>query len=106
MDGESTVITLLLILWTVSVSSIIVIYLRYAYANYRKSQRWEVLLIGSGFACGCVSGAIILKGDYSGGTLALGVLSSGCAFAIIFRFFFLHNIQRVIPKRPPPDDKS
>lgn len=43
----------LLLLWALSAVSIIVVYLRYAYQNYPKSWGWEILLIGSGFACGC-----------------------------------------------------
>lgn len=99
-------IILLSVLWAASVASVIVIYLNYGYANYPKSWRWELLLISSSFVCGCMSGVILMIKDYNGGSFALGVLFMGCAFIVIFRFFFIHSVLRVIPKRPPPGDKD
>lgn len=96
----------LITLWILSGGATIAVYLLYAYANYPKSWRWELLLIGSSFVCGCISGVFILVKDFRGIAFALGVLLSGCAFAIVFRFFFLDSVRRGIPKRASPASKD
>jgi len=95
-------IALLALLLALCLGATIFIQLRYAYANYPKSWRWQFLLVGSSFALGCVMGVIILARDYQGEALAVGVLAFGVACVVVYRFFFLSNVQHVIPKRKPP----
>jgi hypothetical protein len=99
-------ITLLSTLWLISIIFSIAVYLRHAYANYPKSWRWELLLVGSSFVWGCISGAIILLKDYSGVAFVLGVLAFGSAAAILYRFFFMDNLRHLIPKRTRTHDKN
>lgn len=95
-------IALLGLLLVLSLSATILIQLRYAYENYPRSWRWEFLLVGSSFALGCTMGVMIFGRDYQGGALAVGVLATGVACVVVYRFFFLSNVQHVIPKRKPP----
>jgi hypothetical protein len=99
-------IALLGLLMLLSVGATILIQLRYAYANYPKSCRWQFLLVGSSFALGCIMGVMIFGRDHQGGALVVGVLASGVACIVVYRLFFLSDVQHVIPKRmlPPGSD--
>ena len=97
---------LLFTLWFLSLAIILVVQLRYASANYPRSLRWELLLIGTSFASGCVLSMALFIGNSSIEASVLGIVVFGMTFMIVFRFFFLQRIQRVIPKRPPPKDKN
>jgi hypothetical protein len=96
-------ITFILILLAFAVAILITAYIRYAGANYPRSWRWEFLLIGTSFFFGCVLGALLFMGDFSGGTLIIIMLVIGSIFAFLYRFLFVHNMQYAIPKRKVSD---
>ncbi len=96
----------LVVTWLVLAVLAVVVQLRYAYANYPRSWRWEALLISSSFACGSVLGLILFGAGYKDLTLASVVIACGLAFAFIYRFLFVYNVQHVIPKRKSPTDNN
>lgn len=99
-------ITFLCISWTVALGASIIVHLRYAHANYPKSWRWELLLLGSTFVWGCIAGAAALMRDFSGYAFLFGTLSFGITAAVLYRMLFVKNMRRIIPKRPLPIDKD
>lgn len=48
-DDTAVIMNLLCTLWVIASGAMIVIYIRYALANYPNSWRWELLLISSSF---------------------------------------------------------
>ncbi len=95
---------LLWILLAITIGILIAAYLRYAHANYPKSWRWELLLVGVPFVLGCVLGTALFMGDFSGGSLVLIVLVIGSVVAVLYRFLYVSNMRQVIPKRRASDD--
>jgi hypothetical protein len=96
----------LLILFAIAVGVTITAYLRYAYANYPKSWRWELLLIGSPFIVGSIMGILLFTTDFRGGILILIAMTLGFAFVVLFRFFSMYRLQHLIPKRRESDDND
>lgn len=96
----------LLVLWVLSLGIILLVQLRYASANYPRSWHWEFLLISTSFVSGCIMGAALFMRYYGSGTFVTSVITFGLTFVVVFRFFFLQRIRRVIPKRPPSADKD
>ena len=106
MAAPSALFPILCILLAISLGLTILAQLRYAAANYPKAWRSQLFLVGSSFACGCIMGVIILMRDFSGIAFVLGVLAFGLATALIYRVFFVQNVQHLFPKRSPTPDKD
>ena len=83
-----------------------IIYLRYAQANYPKSRRWECLLFGAPFLFGSTVGALAASRDVPGLFFVLFVPTIGIAVALMHRFLFVSNMQRIMPKRVTPRDRG
>ena len=83
-----------------------VVYVRYGQANYPKSQRWEYWLVGVPFLVGSLGGAAIAGREFPSVFFVLFVLGSGVACALGFRLLFVHNMQRVMPKRVTPPNRG
>ncbi len=99
-------INLLCALWAVASGAMIVIYIRYALANYPKSWRWEVLLIGSSFIWGVVMGLIVFPQIYSGGELLLCLVLTGAVSVFLNRYLGVPRLMYALPKKQAPTTKE
>ena len=84
----------------------IVVYVRYAQANYPQSRRWEYMLIGVPFLLGSAIGAVLAGKDFPSVFFVLFVLGNGAAFAFLYRCLYVQNMQHVMPKRVTPRDRK
>jgi hypothetical protein len=87
-------------LWVIASGAMIVIYIRYALANYPRSWRWELLLIGSSFIWGVVMGSIVFPEIFSGGQLVLYLVLTGAVSVFLNRYLGVPRMMFALPKKP------
>ena len=79
-----------------------IIYLRWAHANYPKSWRWELLLMGVPFALGALFSFWVYSPAPNLGGRILFALAMGLTIVFLFRYVGLSRLTNAIPPRKPP----
>ena len=97
---------LLCTLWVIASGAMIVIYIRYALANYPKSWRWELVLIGSSFVWGVVMGSIVFPQVFSGGQLMLCLALAGGVSVFLNRCLGVPRMMHSLPKKAAPTNSK
>ena len=97
---------LLCTLWVIASGAMIVIYIRYALANYPNSWRWELLLISSSFIWGIVMGSIVFPQIFSGAQLVLCLALTGAVSVFLNRYLGVPNMMYALPKKPAPNNSK
>ncbi len=91
------------ILWLLSTGAVVVIYMKYARANFPSAWRWEFLLLGSSFVWGGTVGLLLtLDSTLIINKTLLTAIVCGLAAVVLFRFVGVARLRHLLPPKTIP----
>jgi hypothetical protein len=100
---RSAMAAYIFILWLLFTTAVVVIYMKYARANYPSAWRWEYLLLGSSFVWGGTVGLLLsLDSTLISNKTVLTAIMCGLAAVVLFRFIGVARLRHLLPQKTTP----